>query len=341
MRRVKLPLMWRVKQRRNQGFVASLIVLVVSIAAAAFLFLNRQFIVDQLSVWQYRPSEAVASLVHRATMSSQGEFYFYVAHPAIESAQTFNEKCAKKEESTAILGCYNGRNIYIYDVTDPKLDGIREVTAAHEMLHAAYDRLSGEEKTKINSLLEAEYEKLKGNAEFAERMAFYARTEPGERANELHSIIGTEVVNIAPELEAYYKKYFNNRSTVVALHEKYANVFLALQKRSDEISKQLEEMAKDIDAQSAEYNAAIAQLNGDIAAFNAKSASGGFSSLAQFQAERNTLLARARQLEQNRSGINALISQYNELRKELEAIAGQSEALNRSINSSLAPAPNL
>ena len=333
--------MWRVKRQSNQGFIGGLVVLAVSIAAAALLFFNRQLVVDQLVVWQYKPSEAVSSLVHRAAMSDQGEFYFYATQPAIESAQTFNENCAKKEENTAILGCYNGRNIYIYDVTDPKLDGIREVTAAHEMLHAAYDRLSGEEKTKINALLEVEYEKLKNNAEFAERMAFYARTEPGERANELHSIIGTEVANISPELETYYKKYFDNRSALVALHEKYASVFLALQKRSDEIARQLETMAASIDTQSAGYNSAIAQLNTDIATFNAKSANGGFNSQAQFQAERNALLARARQLEQSRSAINTLITQYNELRKELEAIASQSEALNRSINSSLAPAPNL
>ena len=333
--------MWRMRQQRNQGFITSLIVLVVSIAAATLLFFNRQLIVDQLSVWQYKPSEAVVQLAQRVTMSDHGEFYFYAAQPAIESAQIFNEKCAKKEENTAVLGCYNGRNIYIYDVTDPKLDGIREVTAAHEMLHAAYDRLSADEKAKVNDLLEIEYEKLKNNVEFAERMAFYARTEPGERINELHSIIGTEIASISPELETYYKKYFNNRSTLVALHEKYASVFLVLQKRSDELSKQIEAMAESIDSQSAQYNSAITQLNSDIAAFNAKSANGGFSSQAQFQAERNTLLARARQLEQSRSTINTLISQYNELRKELEAIASQSEALNRSINSSLEPAPNI
>lgn len=313
----------------------------VSIAAAALLFLNRQLVVDQLSVWQYKPSEAVAQLVQRTSMNDHAEFYFYAAQPAIEAAKTFNEKCASKEEGAAILGCYNGRNIYIYDVTDPKLDGIREVTAAHEMLHAAYDRLSNDEKIKVSALLEAEYEKLKNNAEFAERMAFYARTEPGERANELHSIIGTEVASISPELETYYKKYFDNRSALVALHEKYASVFLALQKRSDELSTQLEDLAAKIDMQSAAYNAAIEQLNSDIAAFNTKSASGGFSSQAQFQTERNALLARARQLEQSRASINNLISQYNQLRNELESIASQSEALNRSINSSLAPAPSL
>ena len=37
---------------------------------------------------------------------------------------------------TAVLGCYANREISIFNVTDQRLDGIREVTAAHEMLHA-------------------------------------------------------------------------------------------------------------------------------------------------------------------------------------------------------------
>jgi len=69
--------------------------------------------------------------------------------------------------------------------------------------------------------------------------------------------------------------------------------------------------------------------------------SGKFTSQALFQAERNALVSRARQLDTKRSTINQLIAQYNQLRQELEVVAGQSEALNRSINSSLEPAPSL
>ncbi len=336
----KLQLRWLTK-RRSGGYVASVVVLVVCIAAAAIMFFNRQFIVDQLSVWQYQPSNDLALLAQRATMSDSGKFYFYTSHPSIEGAEKFNQECTKQEENTAILGCYNSQKIFIYNVTDTKLDGIKEVTAAHEMLHAAYSRLSSDEKSKLGALLEDEYEKLKNNAEFSERMAFYARTEPGERANELHSIIGTEVTAISPKLEEYYKKYFSNRSSLVALHDKYASVFLALQKRNDELATQLETLRIKIDAEVPQYNTGVNQLNNDISAFNTKASSGGFNSQAQFQAERNTLLSRARQLESARGSINADVTWYNQLRDELLAIASQSEALNRSINSSLAPAPSL
>ena len=337
---VKLPLVWP-RKYKERGYIASLVVLALSIAAAATIFFNRQSIVDHLSVWQYQPSEEIASLTQRTTMSETAKFYFYASHPAIEAAEKFNKECTSREEGTAVLGCYNGRYIFIYNVTDTRLDGIREVTAAHEMLHAAYDRLGQEEKKKLNILLEAEYVKIKDDQKFAERMAFYARTEPGERLNELHSIIGTEIEIISPELEAYYKKYFDDRVQLVALYEKYASVFLNLQKRSQEISMQLADLGNKIEAQSAGYNTEITQLNQDIAAFNAKSTSGGFTSQAQFLSERSALLARAKQLDTKRSAVNSLITQYNQLRDELESIASQSEALNQSINSSLAPAPSL
>ncbi len=274
-------------------------------------------------------------------MNDHGKFYLYASQPAIETAADFNTKCSHQEQGSAILGCYTGRYIYIYNVTDSKLDGIREVTIAHEMLHAAYDRLDPSEKDRINTLLQTEYAKLKTDKKFADRMAFYERTEPGELNNELHSIVGTEVASISPELESYYKTYFNDRSKVVQLHAAYESVFNDLSARSDALAAQLTSLSTTIEARSAAYNAAVSQLNADIAAFNAKAASGGFSSQSEFQAARSALMARSDALDATRASINDQIQQYNALRKELEDIAIQTEALNRSIDSSLAPAPSL
>ena len=333
--------MLRTKTPNTAGSLASLAVILVSAALAAVLVFNRQGIIDQLAVWQYQPSPEIAAMSDRTTMSNRGEFLFYASHPSIEGTQAFNDKCARVEQSSAILGCYNGRNIYIYDVKNSKLDGIREVTAAHEMLHAAYMRMDESERSKVDALVEAEYAKLSGNQEFAERMAFYARTEPGERDNELHSIIGTEVASISPELEQHYKQYFSDRAKVVALHTQYASVFYELQARGKELSAELDALADTIEAASGAYNQATAQLNNDIASFNARASGGSFSSQAQFNSERAALVARVESLEAQRAAINANRARYNDLREELLAIASESEALNRSIDSSLAPAPSL
>lgn len=326
---------------RSRGHTLGLVAALISVSVAALLFFNRQYVIDQVNIWQYQPSSPVEQLVDRSGMNDQGKFYFYASTPTIESTQVFNDKCGHREESTAILGCYTSQKIYIYNVSDKRLDGIREVTAAHEMLHAAYERMSDRERQKVNALLETEYNKLKDDKNLSERMAFYAKTEPGQRDNELHSVIGTEVASISPELEAHYKKYFTDRQKVVALHTKYATVFSDLQARSEELISELNTLGDSIEKDTAAYNSAVNQLDKDIEGFNARANSGAFNSQAQFNSERNSLVDRVASLDSLRDKIDTNVAKYESLREELASIASTSEALNKSIDSSLAPAPSI
>ena len=333
--------MSQTKSLKRQTHWKGLLIALLSVIVAAILFLNRQYIIDQISVWQYQPSGDIASLVERSGMSDQGEFHFYASQPKLQTAADFNETCERKERAMAVLGCYNGQFIYIYNVTDAKLDGIREVTAAHEMLHAGYARLDEAQKQRIHELLDAEYEQLKNDVAFAERLAFYDRTEPGERYNELHSIIGTEVASISDELEEYYQKYFDDRSKTVGLYEQYASVFHELQNRSEQLSQQLTQLGDEIERESALYNTNTSQFSADVDAFNQRAENGDFTSQAAFEAERSQLISRGEALETRRQQINNNVTQYEALRAELMGIASESEALNRSIDSSLVPAPSL
>lgn len=334
--------MWH-KKHRAGGFAhrVAIGVMLTAALAAIVLLLNRHYIVDQITVWQYTPSGEIAALAERGKMNDRGRFYFYASQPSLEDAASFNQKCSRKEQSVAILGCYNGRYIYIYNVTDPKLDGIREVTAAHEMLHAAYDRLSDEDKTKVTSLLEVEYTKLKNDKRYADRMAFYARTEPGERENELHSIIGTEVKHISSELEDYYKRYFSDRNQIVGLHNQYESVFRELQAKADLLVQQLTALGDEIEADTLMYNKEVTRLNEDIQSFNARAENGGFSSEEEFDSTRNSLVDRTNRLDAMRTSINSKVARYDVLRSELQQAASQSEALNKSIDSTLDPAPSI
>lgn len=327
---------------KNSGFhTGALIISFIALIIAGWLVLNRQLVLDQLSIWQYQPTSTVASLATRADMNDEGRFIFYASQPSVEDSQPFNQNCGRKEQSTAILGCYDGRRIYIYNIVNAQLDGIKEVTAAHEMLHAAYQRMDATEKKQVDALVEAEYAKFKDNKDLADRVAFYARTEPGERDNELHSVIGTEVAAISPELEAHYKKYFNDRQAIVALHTKYDSVFKGLQAQSATLSAQLTVLGDAIEKNSASYNAAVAQLNQDVANFNSRAASNDFSSRYEFESSRASLVARADALNTQRNQINGDVTQYNSLRDQLSELAVQTDALNRSIDSSLSPAPSV
>jgi hypothetical protein len=314
--------------------------LVICIAATSWLVFNRQYVVDQLAVWQYHPTSSVLALSDGSGMSETGRFFYFASQPTVEGTQLFNEKCQRAETQSAILGCYTNGHIYVYNVTDPKLTGITSVTAAHEMLHAAFERLNDGEKQRVTDLLNAEYKKL-NNKELNTRMEYYDRAEPGERINELHSIIGTEFADLSPELETYYKKYFDDRQKVIMLHASYKAVFDGIKNKSDELAAQLTKLGDEIEKLSASYNNEIDALNADIAAFNAKAKSGEFTSQSEFNAERAALIARSNELNTQRTLANTKVALYNQLRAQLQEINSQSEALNKSIDSTLAPAPAL
>lgn len=334
--------MWQKKTQANRGSAAVRLVLtIVFLGASLWLWLNQQFVVDQISVWQYKPSAAIAQLADSSGMGDRGKFLFYASQPEIEGTQRFNQVCTRKEQHTAVLGCYNGSKIFIYDVTDQRLNGIKEVTAAHEMLHAVYQRLSDNERQKLDSLLEQEFTKLENEPSYKDRMAFYAEHEPGERDNELHSMIGTEVKDISAELEQHYAHYFSDRAKVVTLHEKYQAIFTKLENESKALYAELQQLSQRIDTESEAYNVAVATLNKEIASFNTRATNGSFTSQAQFDRERSRLVRRAADLDNERDAIRSLIASYETKREQYNAIADQSKQLVNSLDSNLAPTPSV
>ena len=326
---------------RSRRGLGSLVVTLLLLLASIAVWYNRQYIADSISFWQYQPPSSVQTITSRSAFSDEGKFLFYATQPSVDGNRTFNAKCDQKESNTAILGCYVGNRIYIYDVTDKRLEGIKEVTAVHEMLHAAYQRLSADDRTKVNNLVEAEYAKLKSNPAYEERMAYYARTEPGERDNELHSIIGTEVATVSPELEAHYKKYLSNRSKITGYFAAYNGVFTELSDRAKELSTELDSLNAQIKTVTAQYNTTIKQLNSDIEAFNKRASAGDFTSQAQFNKERQALMSRSNSLATDRTAITTLITKYDTLKDEYNDTVTQSNDLYKSIDSSLAPAPQI
>ncbi|NTW62478.1 hypothetical protein HGB25_03695 [Candidatus Saccharibacteria bacterium] len=329
------------KNKSKLGTILSLALCALLISLAVLFVLNRQYIVDQITVWQFKPSTEVVSLVDRAGMNDEGKFLYLASQPKLDATSDFNKECDRVEKTTSILGCYNNLKIYIYNVTDPQVDGVREVTAAHETLHAVYLRMNQSDKTKVDKLLESEYKKLSVNKDFADLIAFYDRTEPGQRYNELHSIVGTEVASISPELESHYKAYFSDRQKVVALSVKYISVFKANKARADDLFAQYNTLGTSISAKTSQYNSDVQTLNGDIASFNARAANGSFDSTAQFNRERNALINRSSTLEAVRASLADDIARYKQIYSDYNQIATESKKLYSLLDSTLAPSPSL
>ncbi len=319
------------------GVIAIVFALALNLMVAGgvtWVGLNQQRVVDQLAVWQFEPSDQISSYVDRVGFTDEGLLLFLASRPIVTAGETFDEVCGSYEDEVGILGCYRpfDRTIYLFDVTDERLDGIEEVVAAHEMLHAAWARMSDSERDNIGALLEVEAAKLLSSPGFAETMEFYAEVEPGQRQNELHSILGTEFTGLDPELEAHYARYFVDRGSVVALHEASNAVFTAQAEALDALTTQIDGLAASIDADYASYNAGYDELNAAIGSFNSRANAGEFETQAQFDAERNALLSRQGELNSLYLSIESRVAQYDGLLAQLDALNAAAAALNEAIN---------
>jgi len=308
--------------------------ILIMLTAAGLLAANPQRVADQLAVWQYEPNAEIARYADRTAMTDEGRFLFYASRPSIASGEEFDELCSSGSEDVGVLGCYlhADRTIHLFDVTDDRLDGMEEVVAAHEMLHAAWDRLGADERKRLGELLEAEVARRADDEHLAETLAFYDAREPGQRANELHSIIGTEYGDLDPELEAHYARYFADRSKVVELHEASNAVFLQQQAAIDALIVQLDELTASIDADYAAYNGGYDQLNADILEFNDRVQSGQVRSQSQYDREVAGFEERQAELDALFASIQARADEHAGLVAQLEELNAEVDELNASIN---------
>lgn len=328
------------QMRSHKSLLLAAINLCIIVCVVVAAILNRQYIIDKYNAWEFKPSPEIAQIANDVGLNENGRFYYFASRPELDFAKEFNGECRSREQGNAILGCYKNQRIYIYNVNDERLNGLKEVTAAHEMLHAAYERLPESDKKAVNALLEKEYRK-NSDAELSKRMDYYKRNQPGEEYNELHSIIGTEFADISPQLEDYYKRYFNNRSQVVALHSKYSDKFKELKQGSASLRKELENLSISINNASLKYNKDISNLNSEINTFNSRAKNGDFSSQEDFLNERSYLIKSTRKLEQDRANINRYIGQYESKRIEYNKLVDESNSMYKAMDSTLAPAPSI
>lgn len=329
------------KHSRSGANTAGAILGVVLLITAGLLFWQRTFISDYVRAAAFDPSSEVVQLAENTSMNSRAERYFYAHRPVLEPTQRFNEYCANVEKTANVLGCYDGQRIYLFDVDNPVLSGVEEVTAAHEMLHVAYDRLSVNERNQVDKMLNTEAEKLSDDSVFSKRMSAYQSLSNHELMHELHSILGTEIDDLSDDLEGYYGRYFDDRGVVVGLYQQYSNVFGRLTDQAEVLARQLDQLAISINNASQAYTSNIESLSQSIEDFNRRAETGGFISQQEFDSARSPLVTAQQSSRQDYGRIRQMIDQYNNLKREYDQTASHLSELNNSIDSTLAPVPNV
>lgn len=302
----------------------------------AALIINKQAIHDWWRLRGYQPPSAIQRLADQITMTDEAKHLFYLNQPQLlSSVESFREQCPNSQEHV-VLGCYhsNQGGIYIYNVKSPDLQGISQVTAAHEDLHAAYDRLSDKDRKYVDGLLRDYYDHGLQDERVKNVIDLYRKTEPNDLLNEMHSIFGTEIAQLPAPLEAYYKRYFKSRAAVVAYQKRYEQAFTARQQVLQADDRQLAAMKTQIDARQAQLVVRLAQLQAAKSQLDNLLAAGQNGAYNAGISDYNT---QVNNYNAELASLRAYIENYNDLVTARNAVAEELEALNQAQDTRLRP----
>ncbi len=314
----------------------TLLLLIVWLAMLAVPLANQQRILDWWKLRGYVAPSVVASIVDQDTMTSYAQHLFYLNKPDITTGSDFTSHCPLGTEKTIVLGCYisSDGGIYLYDVTDPRLQGVIQVTAAHEMLHAAYARLSSSERDKIDSLLKNYYEHTLTDQRIKDTMNAYKQSEPTELYNEMHSVFGTEIANLPPELAAYYAQYFSDRSKVTTYAANYESEFTSRRTQIAQYDAQLANLKQIIETNEA----SLASQQADLTAQLARIASLNTSDTAPYNTAVHSYNRAVDIYNSLRNQTEEDITTYNTLVDKRNALALEEQQLVQSLSPQSLPA---
>ena len=271
---------------------------------------------DLVRNWSTNTSPEIEKLVVNLRLTSKGKFIFGAVDPQIEDATVFNSACTVSESSVSSLGCFdpNTQKIHIYNVESEELAGEIEATAAHELMHAAWERLSNFDRMKLEPYLLAVY----NSEEYSEML--HKSTEnyaPSDLLTELHSQIAERIKTLPAELENHYAAYFEDQDLIVSYFESYYSMMEKLVEDADTLSKEIDEGRVALQTQADEYEKWLADYNTRVESFNV-CARDPDCSLINFETRRDAFIAESKELdaayeayEAAREELNAKIDVYN------------------------------
>lgn len=319
------------KSRKIIWWVLSAILVVVAIVVIA----NRDYLVDWYRGMSYNPTDEMKRIMNDLNLTDRGEFLFKASQPVLNERDEFNTVCRMNQEAeSAVLGCYSGGGIYVYDINAEELDGIRELTSAHELLHAVWARLSEGDRRALTEDLTHVFE---DNQEFLEEeINVY---DIAEKQEELYVRAGTEIANLPEKLEEHYAGIFRNQDAVVGFYNKYISKFRELETEMESLKGEMEKLKGTIETRMTEYGERTAKLNEEIKAFNECAQTAGcFNSQWAFNAKREELTRERDAVEAMYTEIGKMVDRYNVLVEKYNADVLYNDRLNSMINSNAKPA---
>ena len=274
-------------------------------------------------------SEQLVGLVTAATMTPAARRIVASVTASVDDKSRFADDCPVKEmPGSLVLGCFGRSTLRVLRVDRADLAPVMVVSAAHEMLHGAYQRLARRERTRINREIERVYASL-DDPRLTALVAGYDTAEPGRRLDELHSLLPTQVSTLSPVLERYYRRYFVHRDRVVAAFESYERVFTDLEQRHDALEARLDSLQAQVDDARAQMEAAAARADELGSRIDALRGQGHVDESNDLVGPQNDATNEANELVDR---FNALVDQYNALVAQVNALVAGARDLYDSVS---------
>jgi uncharacterized protein YukE len=320
----------------------ALVVLVGLVVGAAFLWVNRVEVQTRIDAMSYDSTPALDGLERNLDLTPTGKYLFRASHPTLDGSSNFSQRCSDVHHADEghLIGCFtSSKNIHLFEVKDDRLQGIVEVTAAHELMHAAWSRFSSAEREEVGKQLQRFYDKrIQKDAEFKERMDVYRSLPRGSFVNELHSVVASEVEDLPASLEKHYSRWFDDRHKITDYFNKYHDVFASLQKQADTLQDEMRDLRSKVESGSEEYEAMVEDFNRDVHAFNKKNDNYEYSEdPEEFDRISKSLQSRREDLKQRHQKLTSEADRYENMRQQLKDLSDLSVELDSKLDSELAP----
>lgn len=302
----------------SKGRASTLISLFLTIGLI-WAAINWQSLRDKAALSWVNPNAEIEAIAERTTMTEKGKDIFFVTNPTIDDREEFNTKCPQKEAGLNVLGCYQGNfistgSISLFRIEDPRLVDEIDVTAAHEMLHAAYDRLNLLERRNLEQQLTDAVAKIP-IGQLTDVIKGYVTDG---NFSELHSHLGTEYLDLSAELEDHYRKYFADRQRIVQVHLGNDSLFAACEQDGKSQRASVDSTKSAIASSRAQLDSTRAQMDRHLAAGETE--------------QYNALVPRYNQLVILH---NSTVNRYNSLIRSYNSLVDRCNALNLSFDSSI------
>jgi hypothetical protein len=225
------------------------------------------------------PAADLVAVADRTYLTEEGRALLFASKPRIASLAEVAAACERPIDDPP-AGCFSSLGgISVYQPADARVADSAVTTLAHELLHAAWEKLGIGERVRVGELLEAEVARVPADDPVLSSIEWSIGDHASSRQTELFAYLGSSVQldgGFAPELETLYARWFTDRAALVALARRmestvdsvYSEAVAAIEGLTAQEQANANERAQ-LEADRAAHEAARVRYNADADQYNA------------------------------------------------------------------------